>query len=352
MNSVNPLNPFTKYGGRYYGGYADFNGEPEPGAPVGSKTEIPSQQDMDMFGGALREGYDSYGIYNPDTKKTTGRYVSKTPSNAAMKAARRLFAKLGSSGKTAAKAKKGKTAAKKPAAKAPKAPKAPKAKGGYYYYGGGQDPEMEDEFDLEDQMPMDGGARKKKSVNEDEDVFEDGGDTITFFLRKTTRGSSVSTYLFQYSAMLRNYKEPLVIPRGTEQVTIKNKVYVTRMPLPDQMQEEMQQKIASSKAKTPEAKEKAAAKKALDKEKAAAKKELAKEKAAAKKAAAKEKAAAKKTAAKEKKVAKKTKVAKEPKEKVAKKPAAKKPAAKKPAAKKPKAPKVKGGACGSCSMFY
>jgi hypothetical protein len=268
-----------------------------------------------------------------------------------MKAARRLFAKLGSSGKTAAKAKKGKTAAKKPAAKAPKAPK---SKGGYYY--GGQEPDMEDEFDLEDAVPMDGGARKKKSVNED-DLFEDGGDTITFFLRKTTRGSSVSTYLFQYSAMLRNYKQPLVISRGTEQVTIKHKVFVTRMPLPAEMQEEMQQKMASSKAKLPEVKEKAAAKKAADKEKAAAKKAAAKEKAAAKKAADKEKAAAKKAAAKEKTAAKKTaakktKVAKEPKEKVAKKPAAKKPAAKKPAAKAPKAPKVKGGACGSCSMFY
>ncbi len=45
----------------------------------------------DMFVGGVREGYDSYGIYDPSTKKTIGRYISKTPSGAAKKAARRLF---------------------------------------------------------------------------------------------------------------------------------------------------------------------------------------------------------------------------------------------------------------------
>ncbi len=46
---------------------------------------------QDMFVGGVREGYDSYGIYDSSTKKTTGRYISKTPSSAAKKAARRLF---------------------------------------------------------------------------------------------------------------------------------------------------------------------------------------------------------------------------------------------------------------------
>lgn len=48
----------------------------------------------DLFAGGakkIKEGYDSYGLYDPSTKKTKGRYISKTPSSAAKKAARRLF---------------------------------------------------------------------------------------------------------------------------------------------------------------------------------------------------------------------------------------------------------------------
>jgi len=50
----------------------------------------------DMFAGGakkVREGYDSYGLYDTSSNKTTGRYISKTPSSAAKKAARRLFKK-------------------------------------------------------------------------------------------------------------------------------------------------------------------------------------------------------------------------------------------------------------------
>jgi len=50
----------------------------------------------DMFAGGakkVREGYDSYGLYDTSSNKTKGRYISKTPSSAAKKAARRLFQK-------------------------------------------------------------------------------------------------------------------------------------------------------------------------------------------------------------------------------------------------------------------
>lgn len=49
---------------------------------------------QDMFAGGARKvsgEYDSYGVYNTSTKKTKGRYISKTPAAAARKAARRLF---------------------------------------------------------------------------------------------------------------------------------------------------------------------------------------------------------------------------------------------------------------------
>jgi len=51
---------------------------------------------QDMFAGGakkVREGYDSYGLYDTSSRKTKGRYISKTPSSAAKKAARRLFQK-------------------------------------------------------------------------------------------------------------------------------------------------------------------------------------------------------------------------------------------------------------------
>lgn len=49
---------------------------------------------QDMFAGGAKKvsgDYDSYGVYNTSTKKTKGRYISKTPAAAAKKAARRLF---------------------------------------------------------------------------------------------------------------------------------------------------------------------------------------------------------------------------------------------------------------------
>jgi|694.fasta_scaffold115158_3 hypothetical protein len=74
-----------------------FGGESEDKYTGGNDYDY---DDVDQDGGAddmflggvpLREGYDSYGVYDSDTKKTSGRYISKTPSSAAKKAARRLF---------------------------------------------------------------------------------------------------------------------------------------------------------------------------------------------------------------------------------------------------------------------
>ena len=224
-----------------------------------------------------------------------------------------------------------------------------------------------------------GGAKKKTAVanDEEEDVFRPGGETMNFFLKKTTRGSKHE--LYHYSATLRYYRRPLVIRRSGVEITINYKMFVTRVDLPPSMQAmvDAKKEVAKMKAKKSVDKEKKQAKKLADKEKKQAKKLAEKEKKEAKKLAEKEKKEAKKLAEKEKKEAKKLKALekkeakkakktteKKPKktaEKKAKKPAekkAKKPATKKTTEKKAKktgtkkAPKMTGGACGSCSMFY
>jgi hypothetical protein len=73
-----------------------FGGESEDKYTGGNDYDDVDEQeggadDMFLGGVPLREGYDSYGVYDSDTKKTSGRYISKTPSSAAKKAARRLF---------------------------------------------------------------------------------------------------------------------------------------------------------------------------------------------------------------------------------------------------------------------
>jgi hypothetical protein len=69
-----------------------FGGESEDKYTDGNDDEVEQDADDMFLGGVpLREGYDSYGVYDSDTKKTSGRYISKTPSSAAKKAARRLF---------------------------------------------------------------------------------------------------------------------------------------------------------------------------------------------------------------------------------------------------------------------
>ena len=268
-----------------------------------NKLEYNDGNDEDMFGGAIREGYDSYGIYDPSTKKTVGRYISKTPINAAMKAARRVFFPIvrDASGKVIKSAK----------GKAAKAKKVPKAKGKK----GGDGDDVADNYG--------GGRRGRKAVNEENDPFQEGGETKNFFLKKTTRGSIHD--LYSYTALLRYYKEPIVTSRNGVEVTYTYKIFVSRNDLPPAMQEMMQMKKAVRKEKK-------------NKEANKEKKALAKEKAAEKKA----------------KKATKAKTAKAPKAKTAKAPKAPKApkTPKAPKAKKPRAPKVKGGCSGSCSMFY
>ena len=297
-----------------------------------------------MFvGGELREGYDSYSIYDSATKKTKGRYISKTPSNAAMKAARRLFFPKGK-GKTSKGAKKG----------------------------GFVDPPSVPDVDqigdlhgtIDDVMSTNtGGARKKSTATNNADKFKPGSKTLTFILKKTTRGSKHD--LYRYSAELKNYKKPLVIRRGGVDITIDYKIFVTRMDLPRAEQEMMTMKKEAAKMKVKKAAKKEATK--AKKEAAKAKKEAKKEADKAKKEEMKAKKAAK--VKKEKKESSKTtkpKTRKTPKASKASK-ASKTPKVPK-APKAPKAPKtakpktkktsktsrIIGGGCGggSCNMFY
>lgn len=239
----------------------------------------------------VREGYDSYSIYDPSTKKRIGRYISKSPAAAAMKAARRLF-KTGK--KTAAK--KGK-------------------KGGA---GDGEvtpPPTMEDfggadctshYKELGTCMGVKGGAKSA-------DLFKKETKTIKFMLRKTTRGvvSGGKRFFYYFAATLKTYKTPLVVMRGGVRVVIKNKIFVESLELPA----EFKQMMEASKAKKARSKSKVNA--AAKKEAAKAKKEAAKAK----------KEAAKASKPKKARVAKKNKTV-----------------------KKPKAPKMSGG--GSCNMYY
>ena len=345
------MNLFEDKFATHGGAYRDFDiGEEE------DEDRYDGLDGDDIYGGVPlreREGYDSYAIYNPSTKKTVGRYISKSPYNAAMKAARRVFFPKGAK-PVAAKGKKGKKGKK--GTKAPKAPKAPKVKGGYYV-----DPDTGAVVPVETTNPYanmadnlvnsmnnalqlgstTGGAKKKTAVvdEEEKDEFRPGGETMTFFLKKTTRGSKHE--LYHYSATLRYYRRPLVIRRSGVEITINYKMFVTRIDLPPSIQAmvDAKKEVAKMKAKKSANKEK----KLAEKEKKEAKKLKALEK--------KEKKAKKTTEKKPKKTAEKK--AKKPAEKKAKKPATKKTTEKK--AKKTgtkKAPKMTGGACGSCSMFY
>lgn len=257
---------------------------------------------FDKFvGGLANDGKDTYAIYNPSTGKHTGRYKSKTPYGAALKAARRLFSK------TSRKTKRGGAEGDAPAAETPTV----------------EAPATEEAFST-------GGAKRSAAMK---GSFKPGSETKKFMLIKITRGSPHDIY--HYTAELKTYTRPLVVMRGGVKVEIKHKVFVTRTELPSAQKAMMVAKKDAAKAKKVAAVRKA--KKALNKDKAEAKKEAAK----AKKAEAKARKEAKKEAAKAKKAAAK-----------AKKAASKKTTS----AKKPKARKTKKmmGGCGSgtCNMFY
>jgi hypothetical protein len=350
------LNPFVGYGGdsrsKYFGRdeVEDEDEVDDDGDFFGGKN--PARLDED----AVREGYDSYAIYNTETGKTSGRYISRTPAGAAAKAARRIFKAMNLTAppkKTATK----KTTTKKTATKKGK-------KGGY-----------EEMLNVGDAFGLSGGGKKTKKVekviadDEDEeeevvettnfvdkkDLFHPGSNDINFFLKKTTRGADSGSLFYHFTASLRFYKVPIEITRGGVEVVINYKIFTSQLELPEDLKE--RQKLMKLKRKLtndPDFKQKLADKKVAEKEAKAAKKAKEAEKKAAKKEKEAEKKAAKKEKEAEKKAAKKEKEAeKKAAKKAVEKKVAKKAAKKSDVSKKTKkTKKTTGGACGSCSMFY
>jgi len=238
-----------------------------------------SADDLFLGGKPIRTGYDSYSVYDPSTKKRTGRYISKTPAAAALKAANRLFKKG-----TKSVAKKGKKGGNGEA-------DAPSMEG----FGGAADCTSHYK-ELGSCMGVTGGAKSSA------DLFKKEVKTIKFMLRKTTRGamSSGKRVFYYFAATLKTYKTPLVVMRKGQRVVIKNKVFVESLELPVEFKEMME----ARKAK---------------------------------------KTAAKKAAAKKAKVPKEKKVKAPKAPKAAKARKAPKAAKKATKAKKPKAPKMSGG---------
>ena len=318
------LNPFVGYGGarsKYY----------ELDEDEDNVDDNENEDSADFFGGknpakldedAVRDGYDSYAIYHSETGKTSGRYISRTPAGAAAKAARRIFKEMNLTVPPKPTAKK--TATKKD------------KKGGY------SDAEV---LNVGDAFGLSGGAKKVKKTekviadDEDEqeevvetthfvdkkDLFHSDTNEINFLLKKTTRKADSGSLFYHYNACLRFYKVPIVITRGGVEVVINYKIFTSQLDLPEDLKERQKlMKLKRRLTNDPDFKQKLIDKKAVEKEAKAAKKAKEAEKKAAKK------------------------------EKEAEKKAAKKAAEPKKAAKKEKKPvkKTKGGACGSCSMFY
>lgn len=287
-------------------------------------------QDLFLGGKGVKEGYDSFAIYDPRTGKHVGRYISKTPAGAAMKAARRLFksAKATKVAKVGRKGKKGGEGDDDDMDKEGSDNYGDySGMGGYY---GGADDKCMTQYEALKSCLTTGGAKSE---------FQPGGKETNFILCKTTQKakSSGKTVFYHFKATLKTYTRPLKVMRNGVEVTINHKIVVERQDLPPDVQrmadeykakKAMKAKKGDSMAKRAAAK----AKKEAAKEKARAKKEAAKEKAAEKKAAKAAKLEAKKELARAKKAAKAAKAAVKPKK-----------------AKKTKKGRVGGS---SCSMYY
>lgn len=200
-------------------------------------------QDLFLGGKPMRTGYDSYAIYDPSTKKRTGRYISKTPAAAAMKAANRLL-------KTAKKAVK-KTAAPKKGKKGGDPKEGEET--GEDFYGGAEatsDNSCKTHYEALGDCMKTGGAKTPE--------FKKETKTVKFILRKTTRGamSSGKRVFYHFAAILKTYKTPLVVMRGGERVTIKHKIFVESLDLPA----ELERMVEARKAKKAAAKKPKAAK--------------------------------------------------------------------------------------------
>lgn len=301
------LNPFVGYGGARNLRFDDV--EDDETDFFGGKNPARLNED------AVRDGYDSYAIYNTETGKTSGRYISRTPAGAAAKAARRLFKSMNLT------APPKKTAAKKTAAK-----KGKKATGGYgdsdafSLFGGKKTKKVEkviaDDEDEEEEVVETTHFVDKK------DLFHSGSNDITFHLKKTTRGADSGSLFYKFTASLRFYKVPIEITRGGVAVVINYKIFTSQLDLDEDLKERQKlMKLKRKIANDPVFKQKLIDKKAAEKKAKAEKKEKAAKKKATKKAAATKKTTTKKAAAPKKTTTKKAK-------------------------------KTTGGACGSCSMFY
>jgi len=193
--------------------------------------EAAQPQDLFLGGKPIRTGYDSYAIYDPSTKKRTGRYISKTPKAAAMKAARRLL-KTGKSAVT----KKGKKGGNPPEGEDDE----------YKSVGGAEtaDNSGMTHYDALKDCMKTGGAKAPE--------FKKDGKTVKFVLRKTTRGamSSGKRVFYHFAATLKTYKTPLVVMRGGVRVTIKHKIFVESLDLPAEL-ERMVEARKAKKAKAP-----------------------------------------------------------------------------------------------------
>jgi len=205
--------------------------------------EEPAQpQDLFLGGKPMRTGYDSYAIYDPSTKKRTGRYISKTPKAAAMKAARRLL-------------KTGKSAVTKKGKKGGEPPTGEDGEDDYSLGGAGATETAENScmthYDALKSCMKTGGAKTAE--------FKKDGKTVKFILRKTTRGamSSGKRCFYHFAATLKTYKTPLVVMRGGVRVTIKHKIFVESLDLPAELERMVEarkaKKTAAKKAKVPKA---------------------------------------------------------------------------------------------------
>lgn len=200
--------------------------------------EVAQPQDLFLGGKPMRTGYDSYAIYDPSTKKRTGRYISKTPKAAAMKAARRLL----KTGKSAA-TKKGKKGGNPPEVEDDE----------YNGFGGAEaaDNSCMTHYDALKDCMKTGGAKTPE--------FKKDSKTVKFILRKTTRGamSSGKRCFYHFAATLKTYKTPLVVMRGGVRVTIKHKIFVESLDLPAELERMVEarkaKKVSAKKAKAPKA---------------------------------------------------------------------------------------------------
>ena len=312
------------------GGYGDVNGDNFDfgGAKLAKKGKPANASNSKEV--EVREGYDSFTIFESSVGETGHRFISKSPYGAASKAATTLFNLKGGSAKKSLNFILKKTTRG--------------SNGKLYAY----DATMEKLADPVIVFKKDEAGNRIIMTHYNQVLRVDKNKNI---LNAVQSGKGKKDKLVYDSKTTLNTKfsaseltefdyKPYVLFETYSKVTVKSAV------VPDDLKGKQKNVVKKEKDALKKAEQKE--KKAEKKEKDALKKAEKKEKDALKKAAKKEKEAAKKAAKKEKEAAKpktkKAKKAKKPKadgeEVKVKKPRAKKPKAS-PKTKKPKAPKVK-----------